>query len=518
MVRRTALLTVLLTLQALPALGETHRFAVIVGNNLGRDPTARLRYAEDDARKLHDVLVDLGDFAAKDVELLLDGDSELVKRALAKMEQRARRARRESGAKTLLVFYFSGHAEGGELELGSSSLAFDHLKRLLEGFDSDVRLAFLDSCESGALISTKGGKRGPGYEIQVQDEVASQGYAIITSSAHDEMSQESAEIRGAYFTHYLVSALRGAGDESGDGKVTVAEAYQYAYSRTLVSTSTTQAGSQHPMYHFRLEGRGEIVLTSTDRSGGRIAVQVSRGGRLVLVDGAGETMVAETDVAGGRTAVLAVRPGRYRAYLIGGGGEVRMARAEVRAGNRVVLGQGDFAEVELKKGVAKGGFFEDPSGSWTHRLGAGGLWRLFALEGATGSYGASAHYRALSPMGWEATVRLTWSTRQDVGLSTGYNDIGTQIGAAYVFEPPWLAVRVGVLVGHEYMFQEKTDERRDTSGLSYLGFVGLELPMNGVYAALDAGVGGRMFKIADLGLVHRLDFQTVLSLGWRWTQ
>jgi len=518
MARRFALLTFVLLLQALPAAGETQRYAVVVGNNLGHDPTARLRYAEGDARKLHDVLIELGDFSAKNVKLLLAADAKQVRQALAGMERKARKAQQESGARTMLVFYFSGHAEGGALELGQSALEFDELKRLLEAFDADVRLAFLDSCESGKLISTKGGKRGPGYEIQVQDEVASQGYAIITSSAHDEMSQESAELRGAYFTHYLVSALRGAGDESGDGKVTMGEAYQYAYSRTLASTSTTRAGSQHPMYHFRLEGRGEIVLTRTDRSGGRIAIEVEHDGRLVLVDSAGQSMVAEAEVDAGRTAVLAVRPGTYRAYLIGNGGGVRMATARVRAGSRAALGQGDFVEVELTKTAAKGGFFEDPEGSWTHRLGAGGLWRLFALEGATGSYGASAHYRALSPLGWEATLRLTWSTRQDVGLSTGYNDIGTQIGAAYLFQPPWLAVRVGVLVGHEYMFQEKTDERRDTSGLSYLGYVGLELPMNGLYAALEAGVGGRMFKIAGQGLVHRLDFQTVLSLGWRWTQ
>jgi len=518
MIRRTALLTVVMLLQALPVLGGTQRFAVVVGNNLGHDPSARLHYAESDARKLRDVLVDLGDFATGDVELLLATDADRVRRALERVERRARRAAAESGSPTLLVFYFSGHADRGELELGQSSLAFDELKRMLEASGADVRLAFLDSCESGALIATKGGRRGPEYEIQVQDEVSSKGYAIITSSAHDEMSQESAEIRGAYFTHYLVSALRGAGDESGDGKVTVGEAYQYAYSRTLASTATTAAGSQHPMYHFRLEGRGEIVLTRTDRSGGRIAVEVARAGRLVLVDGDGEAMVAEADVEAGRTAVLAVRPGRYRAYLIGEGGAVRMAAAEVKAGNRVALGQGDFAEVELERGVAKGGLFDDAGAVWTHRLGAGGLWRLFALEGATGSYGASAHYRALSPLGWEATVRLTWSTRPDVGLSTGYNDIGTQIGAAYVFEPPWLCVRVGVLVGHEYMFQKRTDERRDTSGLSYLGFVGLELPMDGLYAALEAGVGGRMFKIAGEGLVHRLDFQTVLSLGWRWTQ
>jgi hypothetical protein len=437
------------------------------------------------------------------------------------------------------VFYFSGHADGGALELGQTAIEFNELKDLLEVFDSDVRLAFLDSCESGKLIATKGGKRGPEYRIQVRDEVSSKGYAIITSSAHDELSQESAEIRGAFFTHYLVSALRGAGDESGDGRVTVGEAYQYAYSRTLATTSTTLAGSQHPMYHFRLEGRGEIVLTRTDRSDGWIAVEVARDGRLVLVDGRGETMIAETEVDAGRTAVLSVRPGKYRTYLIGDQGRVQMAAAEVGSGARTVLNQGDFVEIQLKKGVAKGGLFNEMSpartnrlekevtrgdlaekagSAWTHRLGAGGLWRLFALAGAASSFGASAHYRAQSPSSWEPTVRFTWSTRPDVGVSTGYNDIGAQIGAAYLFRPPWLAIRTGVLVGYEYMFQEKTEIRRDTSGMSYLGMVGLELPIGDFYTTLEAGMGGRMFKIVDKGLVHRLDFQAVLSLGWRWTE
>jgi uncharacterized caspase-like protein len=341
MSRRALPMVVLMLLPALPALGGTHRFAVVVGNNLGHDPAQQLRYAEDDARKLHDVLVDLGEFDAGDVELLLAADAAAVRRALKRVEQRMARRSRETGARTLLVFYFSGHAEAGVLELGRSSLEFAELTRFLESSQSDVRLAFLDSCESGKIISLKGGRRGPEYEIRVEDEVSSKGYAIITSSAHDEMSQESAEIRGAYFTHYLVSALRGAGDESGDGKVTMGEAYQYAYARTLARTATTMAGSQHPMYHFRLEGRGEIVLTRTDRSGARIAVEVARAGRLVLVDGDGESMVAETEVDAGRTAVLAVRPGEYRAYLIDGAGAVSVAAATVPAGNKTVLGRAE---------------------------------------------------------------------------------------------------------------------------------------------------------------------------------
>lgn len=515
MLKTMTFFSVVFTLFSLPTAADTHRFAVIVGNNLGHDPTARLRYAENDASKLHNVLMELGDFAEDNLELLLGEDVSRVRRAFKQMEYRSRLIRQKGGSRTLFVFYFSGHADGGKLELGQSSLEFDELKQMLASFDSDIRIAFLDSCESGRLIATKGGKRGSEYEIEVQNEVSSKGYAIITSSAHDEMSQESAEIRGAYFTHYLVSALRGAADESVDGKVTVVEAYQHAYSRTLARTSTTLAGSQHPMYHFQLEGRGDIVLTRTDRANARIAVETNQIGRLVLVNSVGQKMVAETALIPGRTALLAVTPGHYRAYLIAGESTVYMATVEAKATGKALLVQRDFSEVRLSEGVAKGGLFSDTRAPWTHMVGAGGLWRLFALEGGTASYGLSAHYRALYQTGIEPSMRFTWSTRRDTGKSTGYHDFGIQLGAAYLFELRWLNIRTGVFLGYEYLRQKKTDERRDTSGLSYLGFAGLELPIKRLYVTLDGGVGGRMFKVYTKGLVHRLDFQAGLSIGWR---
>ena len=44
-----------------------------------------------------------------------------------------------------------------------------------------------------------------------------------------EAAQESDRICASYFTHYLVSGFRGAADLSGDGKVTLNEAYQFAF-------------------------------------------------------------------------------------------------------------------------------------------------------------------------------------------------------------------------------------------------------------------------------------------------
>ena len=40
----------------------------------------------------------------------------------------------------------------------------------------------------------------------------------------------------------------------------LAEAYQYAFVRTLRSTSDTTVGPQHPAYDYHLTGQGDLVL------------------------------------------------------------------------------------------------------------------------------------------------------------------------------------------------------------------------------------------------------------------
>ena len=75
--RRTAALIALLGLVLGPSVataGEP-RYAVVVGSNtevLGR---GALRYAHDDAKRLAQALVDLGDFDEANVRLLLDPSS-----------------------------------------------------------------------------------------------------------------------------------------------------------------------------------------------------------------------------------------------------------------------------------------------------------------------------------------------------------------------------------------------------------------------------------------------------------
>ena len=86
------------------------------------------------------------------------------------------------------------------------------------------------------------------FKIQLEGRVEAEGTAFISSSTADENSQESDRLRGLFFSHHLVNALRGAADRNSDGLVTLAECYEYTYAQTLRSSGQTLS-IQHPTYY-----------------------------------------------------------------------------------------------------------------------------------------------------------------------------------------------------------------------------------------------------------------------------
>ena len=129
----------------------------------------------------------------------------------------------------------------------------------VDDIPADVRIAILDSCSSGVLTRGKGGTRRAPFLMDTSVDV--QGHAFLTSSSEDEVAQESEGLGGSFFTHYLTSGMRGAADASGDGKVTLNEAYQFAFHETLGGTVDTRGGAQHPAYDIQLSGTGDVVMT-----------------------------------------------------------------------------------------------------------------------------------------------------------------------------------------------------------------------------------------------------------------
>ena len=150
-------------------------------------------------------------------------------------------------------------------------------------------MAILDSCSSGALTRAKGGARRPAFLFDATQDMS--GHAFITSSSAAEAAQESDRIGASFFTHYLVSGLRGAADATGDGLVTLNEAYAYAFQETLASTENTQYGPQHPAYDISLTGSGDLVLTDLRAASAVLVIAEEVAGRLYVRDARGALVV-----------------------------------------------------------------------------------------------------------------------------------------------------------------------------------------------------------------------------------
>ena len=175
-----------------------------------------------------------------------------------------------------------------------------------------MRIAILDSCRSGALTRTKGARKAPAFEIQAESPRDAKGLVILTSSTSDEDSQESDAIGGSYFSHHLASGLLGGADRSGDGRVTLFEAYAYAYDRTVADTAESAAGAQHPTFSYDLAGNGDLVLTDVAvRHEGIYFPREAPSGVYFLVDRKGY-VAAEINKGDGVDRRVALAPGRYR--------------------------------------------------------------------------------------------------------------------------------------------------------------------------------------------------------------
>jgi len=145
---------------------------------------------------------------------------------------------------------------------------------------ADTRLLLL-----GLAYPRKGRSPRPAFLFDASSDM--EGHAYITSSSAAEAAQESDRIGGSFFTHYLVSALRGAADAHGEGRVTLNEAYAYAFRETLASTENTQYGPQHPAYEISLTGSGDLVVTDLRSSRAGLALSEELAGEVYVRDAKG---------------------------------------------------------------------------------------------------------------------------------------------------------------------------------------------------------------------------------------
>ncbi|MFT3913331.1 MAG: caspase family protein [Anaeromyxobacteraceae bacterium] len=322
------------------AAEPTRRFAIVAGAREGGPGRTALRYSTTDAREVSQVLRALGGVAPADVALLEDPSPAALRAAIATVSRTAAEVKARGGRSELFLYY-SGHSDAEGLLLGNERLPYKDLRGELDRTPAEVRVAILDSCASGAFTREKGGVHRPPFLLDASQRL--RGHAFLTSSAADEASQESDKIKASFFTHALLTGMRGAADANGDGRVTLNEAYQFAFHETLAQTEGTRAGPQHATYDIGLVGSGDVVLTDLRLAGAALVLPEVLEGRVFVRD-AGGVLMAELRKVKGTPVELALPPGDY---------QVRIARGDrVDAGTFAVPGNGRVVVVQEKLAAA----------------------------------------------------------------------------------------------------------------------------------------------------------------------
>ena len=424
-----------LLLQMPSAPPAPERVAIVVGNNTA-EGRGRLRYAERDAEQMSEVLKQLG--AVSQVHLLLDQRAEDLRAKFAQI-------RAGLGERTTLFFFYSGHADERALLMQGTRMGFEELRGALSALPSGLFVAFIDACQAGSIARLKGGTAVPIVDVDVlENDKRYRGGIFITAGAPGENAQESDELEASFFTHYLLSGLRGAADTSGDRRISLDEAYRFAYRHTLTRTRGTMLGPQHPTRHLNVEGQGQLVLTWLSERSSYLVIPEQRSGTYFLRETDSETLIAEVNKPAEQRVRIALEPGDYEIAKAENGLFLSQV-VSIRPAQSVLLDESQMSARPLAEMQRKGG----PAASVaslavSYRLSTGYLFDAAPQHGAAASYLFSLGRLSLGPVLSVASSRYQRTDEIDVSLLTV--EAGLRLRATlYTF---W---RVGLFAGLELL-------------------------------------------------------------------
>ena len=516
---------VLLSFTGGPAFAETH--LVAIGNNVGLPTEQVLHHAERDATSFSTVLVELGRVQPEHHLEVLGKDAATVRRILLKTNAQLRSAQADGFKDQILLVYYSGHADAGGLHLGDTPLSYEELKAIVESSPAKVRILIVDSCSSGGITRRKGGHPTAPFTVGIDDRLEAEGMAIITSSSDSEDSQESDLLGGSFFTHHLVTALRGAGDSDQDTRVTMTEAYAYAYLQTVRSSGTTTQ-LQHPTYLYDLKGQGGVPLTYLGDGQGRGGVLLlpEPGRYLVFAgdpSGAAFAEVVVTDAG----AQLAIPPNRYTVQRRDAE-SYRRYQLELRSNQKVNLAEVPYDELKYARLLRKGGGAREV----VHNLRVAAAGSGPFLEGQSLSGGVLAAYSAELPwLSLSAGLRWGASAIDSASgeLTIHQHQLSVRLSGERFFDLEWASVGVGVLVEGSALFQRFEARTvipgRDAFGLGFGATLAVERELlDPWFLRLEGGPLTQLFPAATIEagsaegpgrLEPSLSWWVAFGLGWR---
>ncbi|HKP95428.1 MAG TPA: hypothetical protein VJ385_06700, partial [Fibrobacteria bacterium] len=146
-----------------------------------------------------------------------------------------------------------------------------------------------------------------------------------------------------------------AGDRNHDGRVTLFEAYNYAYDRTAGYSAENLDRPQHPSFQVDLTGARDMTLARLLRSSTGILFHACPAGLYNVVDIQHGIQIGELHIPQGDEFTLALEPGRYRVLYRPGRGPTKAVDLDLEAAVMTRLPFEAFRVQQAVAGAPKGG-------------------------------------------------------------------------------------------------------------------------------------------------------------------
>ena len=338
--------------------------AVIVASNTAPDPSlAPLRYADDDGARWYELFSAYAD----DVTLLsvLDAETQRLHRDVvghtepptwAALHDRLDRTfaamarERAAGRPVVFYFVFAGHGGVGDAREGFVWLQDRRLTRtmllrdVIGASPATTNHVIIDACDAYFMVNSRGGKSDRVGEdhadllaaLGAEDSLARYpNTGVILSTAAAQEAHEWSAWQAGVFSHELRSALVGAADVNGDGRI------EYSEVKAFVAAANARIDDPRARLSvYAQPPRANLATPLFDearfRAGAVLALGPSDGGKYYLEDARG-VRYADFNKAPEAALRIALVPSPY--YFIRG----ERDEAQIPAEHRGVAKLGELA-------------------------------------------------------------------------------------------------------------------------------------------------------------------------------
>jgi hypothetical protein len=198
--------------------------------------------------------------------------------------------------------------------------------------EADTRIIILDMCYAG------GAAKGRPVTFTYFDNCA-----VFTSTKETEQSWEIPDIKSTYFTHSLITGLRGAADANGDANVTFKELYDFVNKEVKIASKELP---QNPQFNPRIPGSEGTVLTNTSTARAKVIISADVIGRISIWDNSGN--ISNVNKEDKSAMELALEFGNYQFRLVKDENPSRWVSQRLRQNNNNVrLRMKDFFPVTI---------------------------------------------------------------------------------------------------------------------------------------------------------------------------